>query len=77
MNTNKTSVPRDELLLDALYEARDPAVTQFLNTVMYEEMEQAHERAVMRVATQYAHLLPPKMRHILAGQMDRSVLLNA
>lgn len=68
MNTNKTSVPREELLLDALYESRDPAVKQFLNIVMYEEMEQAHERAVMRVATQYAHLLPPKMQHILASR---------
>lgn len=68
MGGNVDTLQTQDLLLDNIYNTNDPAVKKFLNQAMYEEMEAAHERAVMRVATQFRHLLPPDMQQILAAR---------
>lgn len=65
---NMEALQTQELLLDNIYNANDPAVKNFLNQAMFEEMEAAHERALMRVATQFRHLLPPDMQQVLAAR---------
>lgn len=58
----------NELILDDLYNSRDPAVKRFMNQALMEEMNAAQERATIRTAQKFSHLLPPHMRQVLAAQ---------
>lgn len=59
---------RGRLLLDAIYNSNDPAVQDFITDVMIEEMDKAQQRAQMRVAVRFKHMLSPRMQAILAAQ---------
>ncbi|MGE9986702.1 hypothetical protein [Desulfovibrio sp. SGI.169] len=62
------------LLLDDIYESRDPAVKSYIMQVMEEEMDKAQERAVVRVAQKFRHLLSPQMQQTLAAQYPVTAL---
>lgn len=55
------------LELDALYDSDDPAVREALVAFMHEEMEAAQERATIRLARKFRHLLTPVMQ----ARLDR------
>lgn len=55
------------LELDALYESEDPAVQTALVEFMQEEMAAAQERATIRLAFKFRHLLPSVMQ----ARLDR------
>ena len=55
------------LELDALYESEDPAVQAALVEFMQEEMAAAQERATIRLAFKFRHLLPSVMQ----ARLDR------
>lgn len=64
----------NELLLDDIYESRDPAVKICVVQIMAEEMDKAHERATIRVAQKFKHLLSPQMQQALATQYPVTAL---
>ncbi|WP_308620455.1 hypothetical protein [uncultured Desulfovibrio sp.] len=55
------------LELDVLYESEDPAVQAALVEFMQEEMAAAQERATIRFARRFRHLLSPVMQ----ARLDR------
>lgn len=64
----------NELLLDDIYESKDPAVKRYIMQVMKEEMDKAQERALVRVAQKFRHLLSPQMQQTLAAQYPVTAL---
>ena len=64
----------NELLLDDIYESKNPAVKSYALQVMAEEMDKAHERATIRVAQRFRHLLSPQMQQALAAQYPVTAL---
>lgn len=54
-----------DLLLDDIYNSPDPAIKEYLSTVFYEEAELANERALLRVATKFRHMLSPQIQKVL------------
>lgn len=56
-----------DLELDDLYESDDPEVQEALVEFMQEEMAAAQERATIRLAFKFRHLLPPVMQ----ARLDR------
>lgn len=56
------------LLLDDLYESEDPKVERTLGAFLKEASETAHERALIRVAWKFKHLLSPRMQEILEAE---------
>lgn len=62
-----------KLCLDQIYDSTDPAVQEFTRQACLEELSgaspknffQAYDRAVMRVAHQFSHLLPPDQQALL------------
>lgn len=55
------------LELDELYDSDDPAVRQALVQFMQEEMAAAQDRATIRLARKFRHLLSPVMQ----ARLDR------
>lgn len=53
------------LILDEIYESSDPHVKESMQQFMQEEMEAAHERALIRLACKFRHLLKPSMQALL------------
>ncbi|WP_241159589.1 hypothetical protein [Desulfovibrio sp. ZJ200] len=62
------------LLLDDIYESTDPAVKRYIMQIMEEEMDKAQERALVRVAQKFRHLLSPQMQQTLAAQYPVTAL---
>ena len=58
----------EDLILDEIYESRDPLVKESMRQFMQEEMDAAHERALIRLACKFRHLLQPSMQALLARQ---------
>lgn len=58
----------NELLLDAIYECKDPAVKRSVFQILDEELDKAHERAALRVAQKFRHLLSPQVQQVLAAE---------
>lgn len=55
------------LELDALYDSEDPAIKEALVEFLREEMAAAQERATIRLAFKFRHLLPSVMQ----ARLDR------
>lgn len=64
----------DVLLLDEIYDSKEPAVKFYALQVMEEEMDKAQERALIRVAQKFRHLLSPQMQQALAAQYPVTAL---
>lgn len=64
----KGSQEKRELILDDLYGADDPEVERTFYAFLGEAEETAHERALVRVAWEFKHLLSPRMREVLEAQ---------
>lgn len=64
----KGSQEKRELILDDLYGADDPEVERTFYAFLGEAEETAHERALVRVAWEFKHLLSPRMRKVLEVQ---------
>lgn len=67
-NRNVESVEQG-LCLDEIYKSSDPAVRRYLMQAMREETQKAEERAILRVAHRFSHLLPIPMRQVLEQQL--------
>lgn len=65
---------RNELLLDAIYESKDPTVKRSAFRILEEEMDKAQERALIRTAQKFQHLLSPQMQQALAAQYPETAL---
>ena len=59
----------DHLELDPIFE--DPKAEKFLARAMAEELEQAHERALIRAAIRFRELLSPVMQERLSLEAQR------
>ena len=73
-NMKRHQEDMNELLLDDIYESKDPAVKQYVFQILDEEMDKAHERAAIRVAQKFKHLLSPQMQQALATQYPVTAL---
>ena len=83
----RISRKKPELFLDNIYDSDDPEVDRYLNTALKEENEKvdfslpaeqarievrnADERALIRLAWKFKHLLSPRMQKILEVQRPR------
>ena len=83
----RISRKKPELFLDNIYDSDDPEVDRYLNTALKEENEKvdfslpaeqarievrnADERALIRLAWKFKHLLSPRMQKILEAQHPR------
>ena len=59
----------DRLNLDPIFE--NPKAEKFLAKAMAEELEQAHERAMIRAAIRFRELLSPVMQERLSLEAQR------
>lgn len=59
----------DRLNLDPIFE--DPKAEKFLAKAMAEELEQAHQRAMIRAAIRFRELLSPVMQERLSLEAQR------
>ena len=73
-NMKRHQEDMNELLLDDIYESRDPVVKRYALQVMEEEMDKAQERATIRGAQKFKHLLSPQMQQALAAQYPVAAL---
>lgn len=83
----KISRKKPELLLDDIYNSDDPAIKQYITMAfneehmsinfygperqIKEEIKKADERAQIRLAWKFKHLLSPQMQKILEAQHPR------
>lgn len=59
----------DRLILDPIFE--NPKAEKFLAKAMAEELEQAHQRAMIRAAIRFQELLSPGMQERLSLEAQR------
>lgn len=59
---------KDTLLLDDIYNSNDPTVRRFISKALIEEMDKAQERALIRTAKEFQHLLSPRMQQVLSAR---------
>ena len=59
----------EHLILDPIF--KDPKAEKFLARAMAEELEQAHQRAMIRAAIRFRELLSPVMQERLSLEAQR------
>lgn len=66
--------PEDKLMLEKIFISSDPLIKNFFAKALREEVAAAEERALVRVAQKFSHMLPQKQQVLVERTAQQMAL---